>query len=600
MWCWINLLYTATCTHSPPASPLAAKPWQAHSPSSELSFSSTRQALPATAPPPQRFSPAPSQQTPPGSFAVPASYSCPDTSSQLYLLVRGGTVGTAPANSAITLATVIGQCGQLTTSSQFVVNEVTTAATVWGLSQFLTASGNIGASATNAKGLANAFATVANLANPATGTSPGATFPATGKSPAARLNTLANLLNTCTASVDGVACNKLLAAATPNGASTPGNTLDAAFNLIRNPALNVAALYTQAATSSAFTPALTSAPSDWTLFVNYTGGGMFEPGALGVDSTGNIWVSNYSDPTGAFGVASKFSPIGTPIFPSGINANGLKNSYGLAIDASDNVWIPYQSSPFAVNKAIGSVSVLNSSGQSISGSTGFSSGGLNYPTAVAIDTNGNAWIVNYGNSTVTLLSNAGQPLSGASGYTAPSFAFVASIAIDAQNNAWIGNQNDDVITRISADGTHPLRVSCCNGPSGLAVDQSGYIWASNFYSDSVSRVSSSGAVVSSNITGGGIAHPQGTAVDGSGNIWITNFRGPSLTQLAGSTSSNPGQPLSPAAGWAPDAALLEAFDVAIDASGNIWITNFGNDTLTEFVGLAVPVKTPRIGPPQLP
>jgi hypothetical protein len=536
-----------------------------------------------------------------GSFAVPASYSCPGSSSQLYLLVHGGTVGTAPANSAITLATAIGQCSQVTTSSQFVVNEVTTAAAVWGLSQFLATGGNIGASATNSKGLSNAFATVANLASPATGTSPGATFPSTGKSPAAKLNTLANLLNTCTTSVDGVACNKLLAAATPNGASAPGNTLDAAFNLIRNPALNVSALYTQAATSSAFTPALASAPSDWTLFVNYTGGGMFAPGALGVDSTGNIWVSNYSDPTGVFGVASKFSPIGAPIFPSGINANGLKNSYGLAIDASDNVWIPYQSSALAVNGGYGSVSVLNSSGQSISGSTGFSSGVLDYPTAAAIDTNGNAWIVNYGNASVTLLSSTGQPLSGIiSGYTAPSFAFVASVAVDANHNAWIGNQNDDVITRISSDGTKSLRVSCCNGPNGLAIDQSGYIWAANYYSDSVSRISSDGAVVSSNITGGGIVHPQGTAVDGSGNIWIANFRGPSLSQLAGSASSNPGQPLSPAAGWAPDAALLEAFAVAIDASGNIWITNFGNDTLTEFVGLAVPVKTPAIGPPQIP
>ena len=46
--------------------------------------------------------------------------------------------------------------------------------------------------------------------------------------------------------------------------------------------------------------------------------------------------------------------------------------------------------------------------------------------------------------------------------------------------------------------------------------------------------------------------------------------------------------------------LLEAFAVAIDASGNLWVTNFGSNTLTEFIGLAVPVKTPLIGPPQTP
>ncbi len=46
--------------------------------------------------------------------------------------------------------------------------------------------------------------------------------------------------------------------------------------------------------------------------------------------------------------------------------------------------------------------------------------------------------------------------------------------------------------------------------------------------------------------------------------------------------------------------MLEAFALAIDASGNLWVTNFGNDTLTEFVGLATPVKTPLLGPPQAP
>src|SRR5216683_1022296 len=528
-----------------------------------------------------------------GSFTVPAAYPCPAASSQLYLLVRGGKVGTSSENSAITLATILGPCNQVRASSQVVVNEVTTAATVWGLSQFLSTGANLGSSATNTQGLANAFATVANLADLTKGTSPGAAFPATGTSPAAKVNTLANLLNTCT-STAGTACTKLFAAATPSGASAPTNTLDAALNLIRNPGLNVATLYTQSATSTAFAPALTKAPSDWTLFIHYSGGGMSAPGGLGVDSTGNIWVSGY------FGVASKFSPTGQPLIPSGVSTTGLKNSYGLAIDASDNVWIPYESSTYAVNKGHGSVSVLNSSGQSISGTTGFSSGGLNFPIAAAIDTKGNAWVVNYGNSTITLLSSTGQPLSGASAYTAPSFAFAFAVAIDANNNAWIGDQNDDVITRISTDGTQSLRVSCCNGPGGLAIDQRGYVWAANFYGDSVSQISSTGAVIYSGYTGGGILHPQGIAIDGSGNVWVANFRGPSLTQLAGSASSNPGQALSPAAGWAPDSNMIEAFAVAIDASGNLWISNFGSDTLTEFVGLAVPVKTPLIGPPQAP
>jgi hypothetical protein len=536
-----------------------------------------------------------------GSFTVPAAYPCPSATSQLYLIAHGGELSpTAASNPAITLATALGPCNQVTASSQIVVNEVTTAATAWGLAQFFSGA-SLGASATNIHGLSNAFATVASLVNLTTGVSPGTAFPATGASPAAKINTLANLLNTCTAATtDTTPCTKLLALATPAGTTAPANTLDAALNIVHNPAVNAADLYTQSTTSTAFTPALKNAPADWTLFIRYTGGGMFEPDALGIDSTGNVWVSSYTDPTGTVGIASKFSPTGQPLLPNGVSTTGLTNSYGLAIDASDNVWIPYEKSPNAINTGLGAVAEYNSSGQSIS-STGFASGGLNFPIVAAIDPNGTAWIVNYGNASVTTLSSTGQPLSPATGgYTASSFAFPTSIAIDANHNAWIGDQNDDVITRISADGTQSLRVSCCNGPNGLAIDQRGNIWAANFFGDSVSQISNTGTVISSNYTGGGILHPQGIAVDGSGSVWVANYRGPSITQLAGSASSNPGALLSPAAGWAPDSDMLEAYAIAIDASGNLWVTNFGDDTLTEFVGLATPIKTPLLGLPQAP
>ena len=252
-----------------------------------------------------------------GSFTVPAAYPCPSATSQLYLIAHGGELTpTAASNPAISLATVLGPCNQITASSPIVINEVTTAVTAWGLAQFFTAGANLGASATNTHGLSNAFATVANLVNLTTGVSPGAAFPATGTSPAAKINTLANLLNTCTAApANATPCTKLIALATPGGTTAPTTTLDAALNIVHNPALNVADLYTQSTTSTAFAPALKGAPADWTLFIRYTGGGMFEPDALGIDSKGNVWVSSYTDPTGTVGIASKFSPTGQPLSP---------------------------------------------------------------------------------------------------------------------------------------------------------------------------------------------------------------------------------------------------------------------------------------------
>jgi hypothetical protein len=58
--------------------------------------------------------------------------------------------------------------------------------------------------------------------------------------------------------------------------------------------------------------------------------------------------------------------------------------------------------------------------------------------------------------------------------------------------------------------------------------------------------------------------------------------------------------LSPASGFGLDASLLESYSIALDASGNLWVSNFGNSTVTEFIGIAAPVKTPLAGPPQTP
>jgi streptogramin lyase len=531
-----------------------------------------------------------------GAFTVPAGYSCPAAAAQLYVIIRGGQVGAA-ANAAIALATPIGTCNQLASGAQFVINEVTTAATAYGLAQFLSAGGNIGATSTNAQGLANAVATVANLANLTTGTSPGASLPQNGASPAARINSVANLLNTCTTATSAAGCSPLFSATTPSGGGAPSNTLDALLNLVRNPGSNVAALYTQSTTSTAFTPALTTAPADWTMFINYTGGGMNSPSGVGVDATGNVWVASY------FSAASEFSPTGNPVFPSGITSGGLFHSYGLAVDAQNDVWIPNEdSTATGVNKGLGSITTLSSTGQVTSGAAGYIAGGIYYPIAVAIDTNATAWVVNYGNSSLTLLSSSGQPLSGANGYTSPKLVFPVAVAIDANHNGWLANQEDVTVTKVSPDGTQFTSYACCNGASGIAIDQRGFVWVANYYGDSISQLASDGTVISTGYSDNkaSIWHPQGIAIDGSGHVWVANFFGSSITELAGSAATSPGQILSPTAGYARDANLVEGFAVAIDASGNLWITNFFTNTLTEIVGLATPVKTPQLGPVQSP
>jgi len=513
-------------------------------------------------------------------------YACPSAASLVYAIASGGTVsGVGSENSSIVFMTALGPCGNLASSPGFVIDEATTVAATYALAQFYSTGGKIGASATNSTGIANAFATAAELVNPATGLAPGATLPSNAAAPTARIDSLANLLNAC---ATAPSCPLL------PGSSSAGNTLDALYSLTQSPAANAGALYTGSQSSSAYAPALTAAPADWTLFVTYSGGGLNSPSGIAVDSLGDIWVANY------FNTASEFSPLGAPIFASGITGSGLDESYALAIDQSDNVWVTNEQ-PYTAD-GVGSVTELTASGSSIAGDTGYLSGGLNYPLSIAIDTDGTVWVVDYGNSHVTLLNSAGAPLSGATGYSNAGFAFPDAVAIDANHNGWIGNESNGVVVKVAPDGSSFTSYDCCDGAAGIAFDQQNNAWIANYFGNSVSLIAANGTIVSNGAFTGldSLTRPQGIAIDGVGNVWVANYRAPYLTELAGSQSAAPGASLSPADGLGSDANLESAFALALDPSGNLWVANQTANTITQFIGLAAPVKTPLAPIPSQP
>ncbi len=527
-----------------------------------------------------------------GGFTIPGGYTCPSAQTPVYLLSKGGQPGSASAaNASLWLMTALGECGAIGAGNTYFVNEATTVASVWALAPFMSSGGNAGASCTNTAGLDNAFATAQNLVNISTGTSPGAAIPSTLAVPSSKLNTLANALTACTASSGGSGCPALFNAAV-SGDTVPGNTLDAALNIARAPANNVAAIYALASGSSLFSPALSAQPPDWMLANTVTGGGMSMPSSLGVAATGNIWVASYND------AVSEFLPSGAAVFSTGITGNGINQSFAMALDIEDNVWIANEQTTPSVGT--GTVTELNSSGLALA--TGLTSGGIFFPAAVAADSNGNVWVVDYGDSRVTLLSPSGAAISSAPGWGGTALNFPVALAVDSNHNAWVANQSSTTsITEISADGSQVTNYDCdCNGASGIATDENNNVWMANYYGNSVSEVNSCGTVLLDAATGGGINHPQGTAIDGAGTAWVANYRGNSLSEISGSSSSTPGTFLSPSSGFGADASLLEPFGLAIDASGSIWVSNEGNDTLTQFIGAAAPVKPPLAGPPQLP
>jgi streptogramin lyase len=107
-------------------------------------------------------------------------------------------------------------------------------------------------------------------------------------------------------------------------------------------------------------------------------------------------------------------------------------------------------------------------------------------------------------------------------------------------------------------------------------------------------------VLSSGYTGGGLLRPQGIAIDGRDNVWMANYHGDSISELEGADGATPGTPISPASGYGLAAGLSLPFALAVDASGNLWVSSFSNNTVTEYLGAAAPVKTPLLGPPKQP
>jgi streptogramin lyase len=524
-----------------------------------------------------------------GNFNTTYPFQCPNSNTQVYLVARGGNPGLASGtnNPALVLIAAIGNCGSITASTVVTANEVTTAAAVWSLSQFLGPDAAITSSATNSTGLANAFQTTQSLVNISTGVAPGASLPPGAKAEISKLNTLANVLAPCAASDGTTACSALFADADA-GSAKPTNLVDAAIDIVRNPAANAATLFKLAASGAPFAPALSAAPHDWTLSITYAGGGLNQPGAAAVDSNGDVWVANY------FGaVVSEFLPAGAAASANGFPGKGLRDSSGLAIDKSDNVWVTNENSVSgAGNSELGSVSKFSSSGTELSG-FGYTGGGIYYPVAIAVNPSGELWVADYGRSSASLIEENGTAISGANGYANSALPFTPAVAVDNSGNGWFAVQ--EAAVRVTPTGT-VTRFPCCVDPAGIAVDQSGNVWLADYGSFSVVKLTSTGAIAATVESTNGTDAPQGIAIDGAGKVFAANFLGDSITELAGSTAAA----LSPAEGFGHDAPLSEPFGIAIDASGNLWISNTGSNTVTQFVGLASPVKTPLAGPPSSP
>ncbi len=435
-----------------------------------------------------------------GSFTI-ALASCPAASAQIYLTAQGGNAG-GGSNSSLMMMAALGPCGSISLSTPVIVNEVTTAGSVYALSQFLstTSSGTVGAPSTNATGQANAFANAANLVSVASGAALSTTPGGASTAPQENLNSIANALGACvqTSGPSSADCTELSDCALPgaafsSGACTGGvgsvaDTLAATLSIARNPALvSVAGVYEVATKAALFSPALASAPNDWSMPLRFSGNGnFFFPEGVAIDRSGKVWVTNLGGDTVT--ALNNDGTLDGNFAPSGSN---FDEPNGVAIDSSNHVWV---TNPAGGPGDAGTVTALFGNG-TLDGNFAFappSGSSVNEPFGVAIASTG-VWMANQGNNTVTELSSLG---------------FIP------HNFAPKGSNFD--------------------GPFGVAIDSSGHVWVTDSSGNTVTALNDDGTLFGNFApTGLTFDEPEFPVIDSSGNLWVTNSRGSTVTELVG-------------------------------------------------------------------
>jgi hypothetical protein len=552
-----------------------------------------------------------------GSFTIPAGYTCVGPASLLYLVALYGTPqGAVQANPQLGLMTALGPCGNLNSTVSLVVNEVTTVATLWALAPFIAPGADspylfLGSSSANYNnGLANAFATVNNLVDITTGqalayTPAGGVFPlpittpppanpaqfTTGVVPQAEIDTLADAIDTCAATSggapgDGSPCDAFFLAANTN--SNPGyeptNILQAVLGIAQNPgnpygfdirnpypSYSGTPLYdlvfnpVNVGWTPPFNPTLLNpnlipngAPTDWSIALSYTGGGM-EGGLEKKGTKGN------SKLTGAGSIA-------------------------MAIDASGNLWIANQSFSTVTELSNTGAALSPFSTDAIGGYGGFTNGGLNSPLDIAIDPFGSAWVLN-GDSSLTELDSTGAPVICASAVPPPNpfcggsalnspFSYEGGsankgvgLAIDGKGNLWVADGPPNGATSAGDVAEYAGFNGGVNVATGLPVTNGEPISASGqgytALTDDINNSDPSDA---------NPANPQAIAIDGKSNVWVLDKANYAAVELNGASGQlqlvdhgfNNGSPVLSPSQW--------GYTLAIDSKGNIFIPEIVDST----------------------
>ncbi|MGB9291346.1 MAG: choice-of-anchor D domain-containing protein, partial [Terracidiphilus sp.] len=226
--------------------------------------------------------------------------------------------------------------------------------------------------------------------------------------------------------------------------------------------------------------------------------------------------------------------------------------------------------------------------------------GFSRPVAVAVDASSNLYVADAGNYEVyEFLAKSGYSSFNQLG---PGFLNPQGVAVDGSGNVYVTDGDTSAVYEIlavkgsiPANPTINILSSGFDDPAGVAVDGSGNVYVADPFNEAVYEILAvNGAIpanptittlASSRLQPQQVGAPQYVAVDGSGNVYVTDIDVYEILAVNGSVPANPtfktlGAPTEfpyPVPQW------VQPWGVAVDGSGNVYVTDIGGQGVYEIL-----------------
>ena len=299
----------------------------------------------------------------------------------------------------------------------------------------------------------------------------------------------------------------------------------------------------------------------------------------------------------------------------------LRSVDGLAVDRQGNVYIAdtanYRVRKVGLGGVISTLAGKGGGGGALGDGGPATSARLDAPRSVAVDGQGNVYIADYNahrvrvvrpNGTITTFAGTGQAsFSGDGGPAATARLYApAAVAVDGQGNVYIVDSYNHRVRKVSTDGRistiagtgrqgssgdgGPATSATMTYPYGLAVDAPGNVYVSG---DGYIRKVSRDGTITKVVGGGGsvgdggpatsaqVRVPAGLAADGKGNLYIADYSDHRVRQVspAGTITTLAGTRTGGFAGDGGPAASAKLFaprGLTLDSHGNVYIGDSQN------------------------